>query len=856
MATNSGFPVQFIKVSSLSKYLELTSKDVNALYFIEDVGRLYKGETLFSGAIKVVSNVSSIGNDAIVDTLYYTKNDGKILKYNGKSYDTLFLPFETSVSNSDEKVPTSKAVQTYVTSITDSLDGRLDTLEGDANTYGSVDFKIKAAVDTINTTTGTLSTDLATVGTRVSTIEGNIGEGPVDGRISAAVSAEATLRDNADKAISGMIGEGFDSSNTIASKISTIESSVSGNTETLTTLTSGAEVDGSIDNKIEAAKTAVKSDINGIIGKGFTKSNTVRTEIDAINELLGGTSSTGGSLSKRVELAETAIGAPSSIIDTNGAILVEMNTSGEVQEGTGIWKLNPEYNPGINLAFNNKIIEYGATKITFAGTVTTTKLDNGEVKVQIGENMNSSSWNTTDGKTTGTVGQISTSDALLNGNTVKVTNTASNTFTSTGSVHFDEGDNLWQIVVTANGENIVEAQLTDTLVCADDGTPTWTATAITYTKQPMNGETALTPITSSITSRQREANYPSAVGGMAKRSFTVDLSKLGDVASKPIVIKISGCGGTFISNKFYYVTGVTPAVASATLTEASSTSVYYSGVKYLNSLSMNFTTGEISNLNNQVELTSSSEKLSFSSSNCSKPTAVKGGSYNDGLTGAAKEQSNTATSFAADVSANSGIQASSFSVTITPNNYHGNGTGVTATYNSPTPVNTCGSDSSATVEGCKAENWRVKNASITANNVDYTDSDIKFNSQNALASDELQLIPGTGIKYPTNATSDATGTIRYFTRRFVKSGSLTGSTITFTFGSGNLSNVKVEILKGENQWVSINKYDGSSFKYATASSTNTKLVLSFGDSNAENGYYFRVGMAKGSTAVITKIEMA
>jgi hypothetical protein len=60
-----------------------------------------------------------------------------------------------------------------------------------------------------------------------------------------------------------------------------------------------------------------------------------------------------------------------------------MGPSGNVLPGSGNWKLNPIYNAGINLAFNNKIIEYGATKITFAGTVTTTKTADGEVKVQI-----------------------------------------------------------------------------------------------------------------------------------------------------------------------------------------------------------------------------------------------------------------------------------------------------------------------------------------------------------------------------------------------------------------------------------------------------------------------------------------
>jgi hypothetical protein len=62
-------------------------------------------------------------------------------------------------------------------------------------------------------------------------------------------------------------------------------------------------------------------------------------------------------------------------------------------------------------------------------------------------------------------------------------------------------------------------------------------------------------------------------------------------------------------------------------------------------------------------------------------------------------------------------------------------------------------------------------------------------------------------------------------------------------------------MKGENVWTPINKSNGA-YSYATAASTSSKLVLSFGDSNADGGYWFRVGMTEGTTAKITKIEMA
>ena len=86
-----------------------------------------------------------------------------------------------------------------------------------------------------------------------------------------------------------------------------------------------------------------------------------------------------------------------------------------------------------------------------------------------------------------------------------------------------------------------------------------------------------------------------------------------------------------------------------------------------------------------------------------------------------------------------------------------------------------------------------------------------------MASDELQLIPGVGIQYPADGGSET----RYFARKFVKDGSLTGLTLIFEFSKGSLSDIVVEMMKGENVWTPINKFNGT-YSYATADSTNTK----------------------------------
>ena len=549
----------------------------------------------------------------------------------------------------------------------------------------------------------------------------------------------------------------------------------------------------------------------------------------------------------------------------NNPLLVQINeTTGEVEEGTGVWKLNPVFNKGIDIYFNNDLIEIGATKVNFAGTVTPTRTEDGQVKIQIGDNMNSSSWNNTannaaaDGKTNGKVTDLSTSAGYLNGNSVNYTKTATLTFTSAEGIHFNVGKNVWTVNITADGETIATAELTDNVTLnkvdgQDKPTVSHSATDIT-------GTGVFAAITSSITSALvLQPNYPKSVGAKGKRSFTISLATLhseNSIANKAIVITISGCGGKFVSKTFYYVTGVTPTIGDVSLSVTKQSVVYYSGVEYytLGTL-FEFKAQNISNLNNQIQVGSSVKKLDFSASNMETPVDIYGSVYSkkengvELLKNATSAQDNVCEYLQSDLEVVEKTNSSDISVTLKAVNAFGS-VSKTASLTLDKPINSYGQASTDTEEKCKSENKRYINSSISKIETEPS----LFVSNATLATDELQLIPGVGIQYPANGGTET----RYFARKFVKDGSLTGLTLVFEFSKGSLSDVVVEMMKGENVWTPINKFNGT-YSYATADSTNTKaqgykLVLVFADTNVDGKFYLRVGMTN-SNAIITNIKM-
>lgn len=100
-----------------ASYSALESKNSNKLYFLNDTGEIYFGNTKYGGAVKLVTEVPTTGEP---NTLYVVNNgtDG-VYTWNGTSIVNIVKGVATTISESstDDKVATSKAVFDYVSGI-------------------------------------------------------------------------------------------------------------------------------------------------------------------------------------------------------------------------------------------------------------------------------------------------------------------------------------------------------------------------------------------------------------------------------------------------------------------------------------------------------------------------------------------------------------------------------------------------------------------------------------------------------------------------------------------------------------------------------------------------------------------
>lgn len=445
-------------------------------------------------------------------------------------------------------------------------------------------------------------------------------------------------------------------------------------------------------------------------------------------------------------------------------------------------KVPKEFLPqmGVDLYFNNQGVASGVTDINFAGTVELTRNEDGSVKVQIGENQNSSSWNSTDGVTTATVANISTNNYIIpdaTGAAFKIGNwtagqqypcTKSNSisFKSAGNVHFDIGNNEWKVVVFDADGTTKLVDTTITTVVAGDSTGTVTG----WTDGTPTG-TGATNVTYSLAGKANEKNYPSAVGGMATPTFTFNLANILPNGGR-FKVSIVGCGGSFTSPDMFYINGETPVVASVDLTLANAVEKQVSGVKYVAADStVTYTTGDITNLNNQAGVTN---KLTVTGTGVSVVKDITSAN----LTGYTNAWNNVPT-FTATRALESNYKDTSVTVNVTPVNAFTSGTQVSKTLsgvNVNTYAETASTDASETF---LTEGKRLKSDLTSA-----WDS-----SATLVGGTDLQVIPGEGLVYPTTnysaiATpagnpnySGMTGT-KYFYRKFIAgSGTVFGGTI-------------------------------------------------------------------------------
>ena len=445
-------------------------------------------------------------------------------------------------------------------------------------------------------------------------------------------------------------------------------------------------------------------------------------------------------------------------------------------------KVPKEFLPqtGVDLYFNNQGVASGVTDINFAGTVELTRNEDGSVKVQIGENQNSSSWNSTDGVTTATVANISTNNYIIPdatgaafkignwtpGQQYKCTKSNSISFKSAGNVHFDIGNNEWKVVVFDADGTTKLVDTTITTVVAGDSTGTVTG----WTDGTPTG-TGASNVTYSLAGKANEKNYPSAVGGMATPTFTFNLANILPNGGR-FKVSIVGCGGSFTSPDMFYINGETPAIASVDLTLANAVEKQVSGVKYVAADStVTYTTGDITNLNNQAGVTN---KLTVTGTGVSVVKDITSAN----LTGYTNAWNNVPT-FTATRALESNYKGTSVTVNVTPANAFTSGTQVSKTLanvNVNTYAETASTDASETF---LTEGKRLKSDLTSA-----WDS-----SATVVGGTDLQVIPGEGLVYPTTnysaiATpagnpnySGMTGT-KYFYRKFIAgSGTVFGGTI-------------------------------------------------------------------------------
>ena len=113
-------------------YAGIGTKQPDTIYFVTDARRIYMGDKEYG--LQVVSGTRP--GTGSLNTLYIDSTAHTISYWNGTSYDSLEIPFGTTISGAgdDSHLATTKAVVDYVASkLTDldvgALEGRVDTLE-------------------------------------------------------------------------------------------------------------------------------------------------------------------------------------------------------------------------------------------------------------------------------------------------------------------------------------------------------------------------------------------------------------------------------------------------------------------------------------------------------------------------------------------------------------------------------------------------------------------------------------------------------------------------------------------------------------------------------------------------------
>lgn len=528
---------------------------------------------------------------------------------------------------------------------------------------------------------------------------------------------------------------------------------------------------------------------------------------------------------------------------------------GLIKDGLINPQLLPQIKSGIDIKYNNGIVQTGVTEINFAGTVTVEADQDtpGVVKVRVGENQNSSNFNTKDGVTDGTVSYsgVTTKNMIMvtpsgttwgignweAGSTQKGFNastatTQSITVTTAGKIHFaDEVTSFTAKVIDWNSNVVAQA----TFDVAIDGTVTKTGAA---------------GITMTLANFGTETNAPAAVGYEGKPTFSFDMKSVLPSGGR-FHFEVShqnGLQGTFnwAMQQLFYNVGVNPAVAVPAISLVEGyTSTALSGVNYIDAGTIKVTNAKVSNLNKLAATTGN--KVAVSGSYVSYTYAASH------LKDYALTQSDS-TAFEATASiASNKFVAGNVSVNMNASNAFGT-CGNVASNALNLLVDTLAQGTvNGTTETFKTQEYRKTSA------LGQWDS-----TQLLTANDGLQQI-NKSLKYPTAdysaytpAGPDYSGLTgwRYYIRPFTITPVREGGTVTLTgLAQSDIDATKLKIQIST---------DGSTWYDITQTSANggiriypdtVKLPkLQFSLQNANEQYYIRIGMTQAFTKSITALS--
>ena len=546
---------------------------------------------------------------------------------------------------------------------------------------------------------------------------------------------------------------------------------------------------------------------------------------------------------------------------------------------TSVKKISQEYLPDIQFqgkplkdSANNVVSGIGRS-INFIGIGNVTVDDDGNITVRLGENLNSSVFGSTnDGVTDGSCYMFNapTVQYTLPGGTEAVVLKKSSTaalFKTRAKVHMENGESYTVVVKnTTEGKTIGTYsigpvnKLTDGEINSNNNT---------YT----NGPVTLTLSNFTI----EENSEKGATGYSANLEFAIRLDNIAELNNGYVTVEIKQGDDTKNAykgnNLFYYVTTTDVKPVTTATISTTQTKVVTSGISALSSCSVKCSATAT---NVAYPATYAAQKLQFyfDALNSWSSTADK----SDAVSLSSTEQNNLTkdttwtreSSFAVKDGKHTG---SNISISAKAGNVNGYGEVATVTLNKNLLIDShTKGTTNALSEPFDNETYRVNNSFET------------WNSANVLGDGEL-MVYGGKLQYPTGTYvgyndglesivgsnqpdySSMTGT-RYYIRKFTKTGSLGGGSLTIghdAISGATLKSaidggsLKIEVAKNtHDKWYDVTKLVkdggiGTGFGYGSNGSTSATISFAFTDGTSASDVYVRITLTQGSTVKLTSI---